>query len=142
VTLKEELDAVRGELVKADAKCATLMTAAGVGAAFLSRNTHGSTVYTVLLSAAAVGFVAVALMLLWAVLPRLGTTGFMRWSTMTPSKVEAEFTAGPRTDIGAEDLVVLSQILRRKYMRLRDAVYLTMGSLTILALAVLAGVVS
>src|SRR4051812_30184071 len=80
-----ELAAVRGELSRVDAKCATLTGLAGAAAAFLTTRIHTATplLTRLLLAAAGIGLAAAAVLLLAGVLrPRTGTTGFRRWAAM------------------------------------------------------------
>src|SRR4051794_39649688 len=93
--LSGELAAVRGELSRVDAKCATLTGLAGAAAAFLTTRIHTATplLTRLLLAAAGIGLAAAAVLLLAGVLrPRTGTTGFRRWSAMNDHQINTHFT--------------------------------------------------
>ncbi|WP_106403768.1 Pycsar system effector family protein [Actinocorallia populi] len=144
--LLAELAAVRGELVRVDAKCATLTALAGAGLAFLLQASaqRADLVVRVLLAAAALCWTAAALLLLVGVLrPALGSSGFCRWSGMTHHRILAEVDQQLTEDLyAAEELAVLSRIAVRKYTALRQAVVLLAAGVVVLAAATLAGVIA
>jgi hypothetical protein len=157
-TLATELAAVRGELTRVDAKCSTLTGLAGAMLAFLvTQAGHGPIAARVLVAAAGVVLAAAILTLLSVLRPRLGSTGFRRYATMSSAQVRALFLvhspydpgargnggpAGSGDGIEAEDLQVLSVITDRKYRGLRLAVDLTVVAVVFLVFALLAGVIA
>jgi hypothetical protein len=158
VRLSEELAAVRGELGRVDAKCATLAGLTGAAAAFTATQAAGHAPVAVRAAAVAAGlaFTASALVLLLAVLrPTLGSAGFCRWAALSAPEIEdcaekhddAESTGGipavsaARAD-AAEVLQVLSVITVTKYRRLRVAVDLAAAGVALLAAVAVAGAIT
>ena len=161
LTLSEELAAVRGELGRVDAKCATLAGLTGAAAAFTAAQAAGQGPVAARAATVAAGlaFTASALVLLLAVLrPTLGTAGFCRWAVLSTAEIEsraarredAERAGGPSTiDAGraaradaAELLRVLSVITVTKYRRLRVAVDLAAAGVVSLAVVAVTGVIA
>jgi hypothetical protein len=141
--LAAELTAVRGELVRVDAKCATLTGLAGAGLAFLLQVSTGrlEVAVRVLLAAAALCWAAAALLLLVRVLrPHLGGTGLCRWADMSAGDVLGCVGSVREDTHTARELVVLSQIAVRKYRALRKAVALLSAGVVLAVASVLAGV--
>ena len=144
--LTDQLTAVRGELTRVDAKCSHAgrpdrrrPRVRGVG----DRAGHGHGLVVWLTGTAGLLLAAAVLVLLSVLRPRLGTGGFRKYAALTTRQIEDDLCY--LNDLGAasvfaEDLRVLSQIVDRKYRRLRVAVDLTGVAVVALAAAVLAGV--
>lgn len=139
-----ELAAVRGELTRVDAKCGTLVGLAGAGLAFTLTAVSGRApaVERVLLVAAAAFLAGSALVLLQALRPRFGGTGFCRWSERTPDQITQGLADVDPVRHHAGDLAVLSAIAIRKFTAIRRAVDLMAAGLVALAAAIVAGVVA
>lgn len=139
-----ELAAVRGELTRVDAKCATLVGLAGAGLAFTLTAVSGRApvVERVLLVAAAAALASSALvLLLQALRPRLGGSGFCRWSAMEPGQVLQDLADVDPARHHAGELAVLSAIALRKFRAVRMAVDLMAAGMVLLAAAIVAGVI-
>lgn len=137
--LMEELAAVRAELTRTDAKCSTLAGLTGAAAAFIATQTSKAPLLTrSLLGLAGVLLVTAAIVLLLGVLrPRLGSTGFRRYTHMTAAQIDLHFQQ-PQSP--SEDLRILSTICDAKNRLLRRAVDLTACGVALIGLAVAAGV--
>lgn len=161
--LTSELAAVREELPRVDDKCQALakLTSAGQAAmAFLLTTAHTSALARLLLAATGVQLATAALVVLVALRPQLGHTGFRRYAAMTSPQVTALFTTPVRAHafdpdgpfsgtatstadgIEAEHLQVLSRIVDRKYRALRHAFTLTGFAVMFLTFALVAGVIA
>lgn len=147
--MAEELAAVRGELARVDAKCATLIGLAGAALAFLVTQIAGPAplAVRVLLGGAAVVLAVAAVVLLAVIRPRLGTVGFCRYAAMTSDEIRRMFTAGEASStherrFRAESLLTYSRITRRKYGRLRVAVDLLGAGVVLLGAGVVAGAIT
>ncbi len=143
--LAGELAAVRGELARIDAKCGVLTGLAGAGLAFLLQTSVQRLDLAVqaLVVAAAACWSGAALVLLVRVLrPHLGPTGFCRWAAMTTRDVLSEVSGTREDTYAARELVVLSQIVHRKYTALRQAVVLLAAGLVLVAAAVLTSAIT
>lgn len=142
--LAAELAAVRGELVRADAKCATLTGLAGAGLAFLLQASTGQRVdlvVRVLLAAAAICWAAAALLLLVRVLrPHQGPSGFRWWAERGPVALMEEWPS--ENTYLAHELHILAGIAVRKYDALRRAVTLLALGVVGLVAAMPAGVIA
>lgn len=136
VDLVQELTAVRGELTRVDTKCGTLAGLTGAGLAFLTTHLDGPAPVRAVLALAGTALTAATLTLLSVLRPRLGTTGFRRWARMNPQQVDRYLTDATEHH-GTEDLVVLSQIVDRKYVGLRHAVDLSVAAVVAIAVALL-----
>jgi hypothetical protein len=96
---------------------------------------------TLLAGLAVAGMVAAMLATLFVLMPHIGnpTQGsFLHWADCTPDEVIADLAVDRRT----AQLVVRSQLARRKFAALRKAIHITVGSVTALALALLVGLVA
>jgi Pycsar effector protein len=144
--LEGELAAVRGELARVDAKCATLAALAGAALAFLVTQTaapHHPVVVRVMLGAAGLLLAAAVVVLLAGVLrPRLGATGFCRWARLSAAAVVAELGEVDQAHHAANELVVLSRITVVRQRTLRRAVDLLTGGVTLIGCATVAGVIA
>jgi Pycsar effector protein len=154
--LSEELAAVRAELARVDAKCATLAALAGAAAAFTATQAaHGPLAVRAAAAAAGLAFTAAVLVLLLAVLrPRFGGSGFCRYAALSQLAIRDLARYGwtddvqhgrPRLEahvLGPSDLSVLSKLAYAKYRRLRLAVDLMSAGVALLAAAVVAGVIA
>ncbi|RAY16374.1 hypothetical protein DPM19_05710 [Actinomadura craniellae] len=144
--LADELAAVRGELVRIDAKCATLAGLSGAALAFLVTQTGTAEPWPVraLLAAAGIALAAAAVLLLAGVLrPRLGCTGFLRYATQSAPEIRRGLMLlNPHgvEEHQATELLVLSRIARAKNVRLRRSVDLMTAGLVLVGAALLAGV--
>ncbi|MCO6011481.1 DUF5706 domain-containing protein [Actinoallomurus purpureus] len=145
-TLTSELAAVRNELSRVDAKCGTLTALTGAGMlALITTLTGGKAHHDAAwwCSWFATLFLAAATITLLSVLrPRLGSTGFRRYAYMDPGQIQRLLTELHPAVVESEDLMVLSQIVNRKYLALRRAVDLTMFAAAVIALALVVGVVA
>jgi hypothetical protein len=145
--LAEELAAVRGELVRVDAKCSTLAGLSGAALAFLVTQTGTSEplVVRVLLATAGIALAAAAVLLLAGVLrPRLGTTGFLKYAGQTAPTIRRDLRLNPQgvEEHQAHELLVLSQIARAKNVRLQRAVDLMVAGLVLVGIALVVAVVA
>jgi hypothetical protein len=139
--LAGELAAVRGELVRVDAKCSTLVALAGAALAFTLTAVSGKdtpAVARVLLAAAAVVLAASALVLLLKALrPRLGPTGFNRYASMDREQLMKDIGNGPNEDgYHARELLILSRIAVGKFTAIRHGVHLLAAGLVLIAAAI------
>lgn len=140
-----ELAAVRGELTRVDAKCATLVGLAAAGMAFTltSASSRAPVVERVLLVVAAGALASSALvLLLQALRPRLGGSGFCRWSAQTPVQVVEDLADVDPARHHAGELAVLSQIAVKKFRAVRRSVDLLAAGMVLLAAAIVAGVIA
>jgi hypothetical protein len=141
--LEAEVAAVRGELTRLDAKCGTLASVAGIGAAVLTGQiTHGPVAARVLLAAAGLLLAVAAVLLLWILRPRMGRTGWCRWAHLDAQSITVAFTRGDAAVRAADDLHVLSAITMAKQIRLRRAVDLLVAAVAVVAAALVAGAVA
>jgi hypothetical protein len=158
--LDSEVAAVRGELARIDAKCATLAGLTGAAAAFTAAQAagHGPVATRAVVVAAGLAFTGSVLVLLLAVLrPTLGTAGFCRWAVLSAGEIQAraknwdgtqrtggvpamEAAHAARAD-AAELLRVLSVIAVTKYLRLRLAVDLAAAGAALLTVSAVTAVV-
>lgn len=145
--LTAEMDVVRVELTRVDAKCSTLVGLAGAALAFLVTQMHGPIGVRALLAGAGVLLAAAVLVLLWVLRPRLGAAGFCAFARTSPDGI-ARWALADEPDglkaltAEAADLRFLSQIVDRKYRSLRRAVDLAGLAVILLAAALVAGVVA
>jgi hypothetical protein len=145
--LADELAAVRGELVRVDAKCATLAGLSGAALAFLvtQTGTGEPLPVRVLLAGGGVAMACAAVLLLAGVLrPRLGSTGFLRYAGQTVTEIRYDL---PDSENGVErhqasELQVLSRIARAKNRKLQRAVDLMVAGLVLVGVALVVGVVA
>lgn len=140
-----ELAAVRGELARIDAKCATLTGLAGAALAFLvTQAGRGPLPVTVLLAAAGVALMAAAVLLLRILRPRLGPVGFCQYASMTSDDVRRVLLqeAVDARRHWAGQLIVLSRIAKTKNRRIQRAVDLLVVGLALIAAALIAGVIA
>lgn len=134
--LAAELVAVRDELPRVDAKCATLASLTMGGIAFLATQvSHGPIAVRVLMAASGLMLTAATLVLLLVVIrPRLGSTGFRAYATATPAAIQQLRTRRAR-ECQETNLVVLSQITNRKFRGLQIATDLTAAAVVLAAAA-------
>lgn len=145
-TITNEITAVRGELTRVDAKCATLTGLSGAALAFLVtqiNSPHTALTVRVLLSAAGVVLAGATLVLLLAVLrPRLGSTGFRHFSKLTDQDIIEHFGNGKTAEKAQrDDLRILSGIANRKFLGLRIAVDLIAFAVILIAFALILGII-
>lgn len=153
--LESELAAVRGELARIDHKCATLVALSGVVMAVVIPQigrVSDSHVRTVMGVGVLVLAIAAVVMLVAILRPRLGTSGFQRWSAMTPRQIERMFTVGyhdpnPGTvhdrvqvsSLQPADLHFLSALVAKKQGWLRHAIDFMVGGLVLIGIAPVVG---
>jgi hypothetical protein len=145
--LSEELAAVRGELVRVDAKAATLTGIDGLVLAYLSTQiSHRPLPVAVLLGLAGACLAAALLIMLIGVLrPQLGPRGFGRYSQMTTAQVREDLVGDSAPEIEhaqAEDLRILSQIAASKFARARMAVDSSAAAVALMATALLTATIA
>lgn len=156
--IDDELAAARGELARTDSKCGVLAAVATGAAAFTVTQTgHGPVAVRLVLAVAGVVFAAAVLLLLAVLRPRFGSGGWCRYAGLAVDQVallddfgsvdvvdgagQVDHTECVQ-DFAAEDLVVLSRILRVKYWRLRLAVDLASAGVVLLGAGIVAGVIA
>ena len=146
IRLNEELAAVRTELTRLDGKSSTLTTLAGAALAFVVAHTagHAPIAVKVPMVIAGIAVACAAVLLLATVLrPRLGPTGFNRYSTMTSAQICALLKTGTGADADrAKDLEILSRFARVKNLRYRLALDLTVTGVALIALAMAIGLLT
>ncbi|MFF7254809.1 Pycsar system effector family protein [Streptomyces microflavus] len=132
---------VMAEIARTDGKASALLSALGIPLAVLVAVLPGRELPaagTVLAGVAVAGMVAAMLSTLRVLEPHIGNTtqgSFLRWANCTPDEVLADLAVDRRK----AQLVVRSQIARRKFAMLRIAIRITAASVVILALALLVG---
>ncbi|OII68329.1 hypothetical protein BJP39_00570 [Streptomyces sp. CC77] len=135
---------VMAEIARTDSKASALLTALGIPLAVLVAVLPGHDLPAIgaaLAGLAVAGMVAAMLITLFALRPHIGNAtlgSFLRWAECTADEVLADLAVDRRTT----QLVVRSQIARRKFAALRTAIHVTAGSVALLALALLAGLVA
>ncbi|MEV3858461.1 Pycsar system effector family protein [Streptomyces sp. NPDC050095] len=135
---------VMAEIGRTDTKATALLTALAIPLAVLVAaipGHHLSTAGITLLSIAVAGLIAAMLVTLFVLRPHIGNTtqgSFLHWATCTPDEALADLAVDRRKG----QLVVRSKIARRKYAVLGVAIYLTAGSVVVLALALFVGLVA
>ncbi|MER7111220.1 Pycsar system effector family protein [Streptomyces sp. NPDC000229] len=135
---------VMAEIARTDSKASALLTALGIPLAVLVAVLPGHelpVVGTVLAGIAVAGMVAAMLVTLFVLRPHIGNAtqgSFLHWAECTADEVLADLAADRRT----AQLVVRSQLARRKFAALRTAIHITSGSVTVLALALVVGLVA
>jgi hypothetical protein len=140
-----DLMRVSSELVRVDGKTAILTSLSGAGLIFLLGQdaAKAPVVARVLTVLAAVALAASALVLLLRVLrPRLGNSGFNRWSAMTAQEVLDDLADTDEDTHLASELVVLSGLARPKFVAVRLGVDLLALAVVLMAAAILAGVIA
>jgi hypothetical protein len=149
--LSGEVHNVLEEHKRVDAKCGTYISIAGVGLAFLltQTGTREPIGVRLVLAAAGIAFAtAVILLLLGALRPRLGTSGFCRWSTMTADEIGDLFTVSSygRQDtiaqIQPESLHILSLWLMARQRVLKRAADIFTCGVALLGAAMLAAMLT
>ncbi|GAA4632452.1 hypothetical protein GCM10023196_065960 [Actinoallomurus vinaceus] len=135
--LSAELTAVRGELARVDAKCATLTTLTMAGLAFIATKVgHGPGLARILLSVAGLMLAAATLTLLTVICPHIGYIRlYARLSPAGVREVLADRTAAVKHH--ENSLISLSQIVSRKYLGLLIAVTETGAAVALMAVATL-----
>ncbi|MCC2278905.1 DUF5706 domain-containing protein [Streptomyces sp. ET3-23] len=134
---------VMAEIARTDSKASALLTALGIPLAVLVAVLPGHELPlagTVLAGIAVAGMVAAMLATLLVLRPHIGNAtrgSFLHWAECTAEEVLADLAVDRRT----AQLVVRSQIARRKFAALRTAIHITAGSVAVLALALLASLV-
>lgn len=133
-----ELAAVRAELPRVDAKCATMTSLAMAGLAFTATQvTHGPNVVRVLWGAAAFGLAAATLVLLAVIKPRRGRTGFRLYARLSPETIGEVFAdQAAVVSVHERDLITLSRIVDRKYAGLWWAVALASAAVVLAITAI------
>ncbi|MEV0437771.1 Pycsar system effector family protein [Streptomyces spectabilis] len=132
---------VMAEIARTDGKASALLTALGIPLAVLVAALPGRELPasgTVLASIAVAGMVAAMLATLRVLQPHIGNAtqgSFLHWASCTPDEVLADLAVDRRK----AQLVVRSQIARRKFAMLRAAIHITAASVVVLALALLVG---
>ncbi|MFJ3974873.1 Pycsar system effector family protein [Streptomyces sp. NPDC090021] len=135
---------VMTEIARTDSKASALLTALGIPLAVLVAVLPGRglpVAGTVLAGIAVAGMVAAMLSTLFVLRPHIShaTEGsFLRWAECSADEVLADLAVDRRT----AQLVVRSQIARRKFAALRTAIHITAASVSVLALALLVGLVA
>jgi hypothetical protein len=137
--LVEELAAVRGKLTRVDGKASMLLALAAGGMAQVATADRHDLPAVLLVDAGMVATGLALLLLLWAVRPRLGTSGFLRHARGTADGVRAEPAGCDARTWRSRELTCLSRIARRKYELLRSAVDLLSLGLALILAGVLAG---
>jgi hypothetical protein len=137
--LSDGLASVANEIGRTDNKASLLLAFNGAVIAGLAAtiNTPLPPLTRTAGALAALTLAASAVLLLQVVRPRLAyrsRTGFLHWARCTPADIRAEIG----TDHRAEHLQVLSVIALRKFRGLRHAVDLSLFSVVLLVIAVLA----
>ncbi|MGK4578440.1 Pycsar system effector family protein [Kitasatospora sp. HPMI-4] len=127
---------VTAELVRTDAKAATLLTALSLPLGVLVvavPSHHLAPVTTALVLLGGAGLVAAGLLALAVIRPNLTVTRgtWLYWANCTTRQLAADLAADQRE----ARLLNLSQLTRRKYARLQRAVDVTALSLLVLAAA-------
>lgn len=144
--LEAELEAVRGELVRVDAKCGTLAGLAGVALAVLVTQAGAAQPWPVdvLLAAAGLALTAAAGLLIRVLRPRLGRTGFCKYAATTSRDICRGLAIADLDSSRhhADELIVLSRIALAKYKSLRRAVDLLTAGLALACAALVAGVIA
>ncbi|MFD4020636.1 Pycsar system effector family protein [Streptomyces sindenensis] len=139
----ERMSQARGdvmtEIVRTDAKAASLLTASSLPLAVLVAVVPGRDIgpaAAVLVGIGAIGLVAALITVLLTIRPRLSgdpNGSYLRWANCTPEELAEDLT----TDRRLERLATLSQIAEQKYRALRLAIDVTSGALIVLVLALL-----
>lgn len=138
--LAAEVDAVRGELAKADGKCGVLAALAGTAAVVAaSQVPHGPVLAQAALAASAALLAAATVLTLRALRPRyrLGTAGWCRWCLLTADEIRAAAVAGEADQAGM--LADLSRMARAKYGTVRVAADLAVAGVAVLVAGLVAG---
>ncbi|GAA4603958.1 hypothetical protein GCM10023195_13310 [Actinoallomurus liliacearum] len=135
--LGAELTAVRGELARVDAKCATLTTLTMAGLAFIATKVgHGPELARALLSVAGLMLAAATLTLLTVISPHIG---YIRlYARLSPTGVRellADQAAAAKHH--ENSLISLSRVVSRKYLGLLIAVTETGTAVALIAVATL-----
>ncbi|GAB3988916.1 hypothetical protein GCM10029978_112560 [Actinoallomurus acanthiterrae] len=135
--LSVELTAVRGELTRVDAKCATLTTLTMAGLAFIATKVgHGPDLARVLLSVAGLMLASATLTLLTVISPHLGSIRlYARLSPAGVREVLADQATAARHH--ENSLISLSRVVSRKYLGLLIAVTETGTAVALIAVATL-----
>jgi hypothetical protein len=134
--LAAEIAAVRTEIQRADTKATALLTALSLPLAVLAAVVPGRDLpvaSAALVAVGGAGLLAAMVAALSVLRPRIGGAPpgtFLYWATCTPEQLLADLA---RQGQLAEDLVRLSVLARAKFGRLRLAVDITTGALTVLA---------
>lgn len=136
-----ELSAMRGELVRVDAKCATLTAIATGAAAFAGTQLHAAVPARVVLAVAVALFAASVVVLLLALRPRTGRGGWCLYRSMTAPDIAALETETGTRPLAAADLVILSRLAGGKYRLVRVAVDMIAAGTVLLAAGMLASAV-
>ncbi|WP_328742153.1 DUF5706 domain-containing protein [Streptomyces caniferus] len=132
---------VMAEIARTDGKASALLTALGIPLAVLVAVLPGRELPaagTVLAGIAVAGMVAAMLSTLRVLQPHIGNAtqgSFLHWANCTPDEVLADLAVDRRK----AQLVVRSQIARRKFTMLRMAIHITAASVVVLAVALLVG---
>ncbi|MER8116289.1 Pycsar system effector family protein [Streptomyces sp. NPDC094031] len=135
---------VMAEIARTDGKASALLTALGIPLAVLVAVLPGKELPaagTILAGVAVAGVVAAMLATLRVLQPHLGNAthgSFLHWATCTPDEVLADLAVDRRKG----QLVVRSQIARRKFAMLRTAIHITAASVVVLALALVVGLIA
>lgn len=151
-----ELGVVRGELPRVDSKVSTMAGLAGAMAAFVATQVTSAPTLVMRLGLVAAGefLVAATVVLLLALRPHLGQTGFCAYARMTDEQLERYFEelrpAGPPSTQAEQaiereergDLRVYSQICLSKYRRVRWAVDLAIGGVLAIGIVIALAVVA
>lgn len=132
---------VMAEIARTDGKASALLTALGIPLAVLVAVLPGRdfpAAGTILAGVAVAGMVAAMLATLRVLQPHIGNAtqgSFLHWANCTPDEVLADLAVDRRKG----QLVVRSQIARRKFAMLKIAIYITAASVVALALALVVG---
>ncbi|MGW7786130.1 Pycsar system effector family protein [Streptomyces tricolor] len=125
---------LRGEVARSDSKAALLLALTGAALAALVSLGVGRHIPSPALAVGAVGVVtllAATVVLLLAVRPQLGGTGWPQWSNLTDEELLRQLAAGQQLTL----VKVLAASARTKYARIRLAVDLVLSGLGFLAVA-------
>jgi hypothetical protein len=138
--LAAKLAVVRGEQARLDAKCSTLAAVNGaVMAVLTSQISRAPAPARFVLAGAGIALAVSAVILLAGVLrPRLGTSGFMAYASMSSEEIEDLFAY--EVSSLADDLRFLSCLVRGKQLRLRRAVDLLTAGLVLIGVALIVAV--
>lgn len=136
-----ELAAVRGELVRVDAKCGVLTAIATGAAAFAGTQLHAAVPARVVLAVAVAVFAASVVVLLLALRPRTGRGGWCLYRSMTAPDIAALETESGARPLAAADLAILSRLAGGKYRLVRVAVDLIAAGTVLMAAGMLASAV-
>ncbi|MFF4528169.1 Pycsar system effector family protein [Streptomyces sp. NPDC001407] len=128
---------VSAEISRTDGKASALLAALGIPLAVLVAVLPGHNLPatgTVLAGVAVAGLVAAVLVTLFVLRPHIGNAtegSFLHWADCTADEVLADLAVDRRT----AQLIVRSQLARRKFEALRVAIHIAAGSIVVLALA-------